>query len=69
MKRCKSFFILFFVPFFKISELIELLPAAFLSMAVLQNIFRNRVYTNIIDGCSHYSLWEKEKMNKNYYSL
>lgn len=36
----------FWYPFLKISELIELLPA------VLQNIFKNRVYTNIIDGRS-----------------
>ena len=59
----------FWYPFLKISELIELLPAVFLNVAVLQNIFRNRVYTNIIDGRSYYSLWKKEKMNKNYYSL
>ncbi len=35
----------FWYPFLKISELIELLPAVFLNVAVLQNIFRNRVYT------------------------
>lgn len=43
---------LFWYPFLKISELIELLPAVFLNVAVLQNIFKNRVYTNIIDGRS-----------------
>ncbi len=42
----------FWYPFLKISELIELLPAVFLNVAVLQNIFKNRVYTNIIDGHS-----------------
>lgn len=42
----------FWYLFLKIFELIELLPAVFLNVAVLQNIFKNRVYTNIIDGRS-----------------
>lgn len=59
----------FWYLFLKIFELIELLPAVFLNVAVLQNIFKNRVYTNIIDGRSPLFSMKKEKMNKNYYSL
>ena len=51
----------FWYPFLKISELIELLPAVFLNVAVLQNIFKNRVYTNIIDGRSPIILYEKRR--------
>ena len=51
----------FWYPFLKISELIELLPAVFLDVAVLQNIFKNRVYTKYYRWTFPIILYEKRR--------